>query len=38
MPLVTLKNERLKKVQGASFEDIVKAKFVGIKKHPKEEA
>ena len=34
----SLKNERLKKVRGASFEDIVKAKFVGIKKHPEKES
>ena len=34
----SLKNERLKKVRGASFEDIATAKFVGIKKHPKKES
>ncbi|MFA5388965.1 MAG: hypothetical protein WC312_04325 [Candidatus Omnitrophota bacterium] len=32
-----LKNERLKKVRGASFDDIVNARFVGVKKHPKNE-
>ena len=32
-----MKNERLKRVRGASFEDIVGAKFVRIKKHPQRE-
>ena len=30
-----LKSERLKKTRGASFEDILKGKLIGIKKHPK---
>jgi len=30
-----LKNKRLKKTRGVSFEDIIKGKLVGIKKHPK---
>jgi len=29
-----LKSERLKKVRGVSFEEIVKAKVVGLKDHP----
>jgi hypothetical protein len=29
-----LKNERLKKTRGVSFEEIIKAKLVGVKKHP----
>jgi hypothetical protein len=33
----SLKNERLKKVRGASFEDIVTAKLVGSKQHPGKE-
>jgi len=32
-----LKNKRLKKIRGASFEDIIGAKLVGIKKHPQKE-
>ncbi len=30
-----LKSEQLKKARGASFEDILKGKLLGIKKHPK---
>lgn len=30
-----LKSERLKKTRGASFEEIVAAELVAIKKHPK---
>ncbi len=30
-----LKSERLKKTRGTSFEDILKGKLLGIKKHPK---
>ncbi len=30
-----LKNERLKKVRGVSFEDILKGKLISVKKHPK---
>jgi hypothetical protein len=33
----SLKNERLKRVRGASFEDITGAKLVRIKKHPRKE-
>ena len=29
-----LKSERLKKTRGVSFEEIIKAKFVGIREHP----
>ncbi len=29
-----LKSERLKKVRGVSFEEILKAKVVGLKDHP----
>jgi hypothetical protein len=29
-----LKSERLKKTRGASFEDILKGKLLGVKKHP----
>jgi hypothetical protein len=29
-----LKNERLKKARGVSFEEIIRAKLVGAKKHP----
>ena len=29
-----LKSERLKKVRGVSFEEIVKAKFLGVREHP----
>ena len=32
-----LKNERLKKVRGASFEDIVSAKLIAIKRHHQKE-
>lgn len=30
-----LKSEQLKKTRGASFEDILKGKLLGTKKHPK---
>ena len=30
-----LKNERIKKTRGISFEDILKGELIGIKKHPK---
>ncbi|MHA1856682.1 MAG: toxin [Promethearchaeota archaeon] len=30
-----LKNDRLKLTRGASFEDILRGKLIGIKKHPK---
>jgi hypothetical protein len=30
-----LKSERLKKTRGASFEDILKGKLIGVKKHSK---
>lgn len=30
-----LKNNRLKQTRGVSFEDILKGKLIGIKKHPK---
>jgi len=33
----TLKNERLKKVRGVSFEEILDAKLVAILKHPAKE-
>ena len=29
-----LKNERLKKTRGVSFEEILKAKFIDIRNHP----
>ena len=29
-----LKSKRLKKVRGVSFEEIIKAKFLGIREHP----
>jgi hypothetical protein len=29
-----LKSERLKKTRGVSFEEIIRSKLVGIKKHP----
>lgn len=29
-----LKSERLKKTRGVSFEDILKGKLIGVKKHP----
>ena len=32
-----MKNDRLKKARGASFEDILKSKLITIKKHPKKE-
>ena len=32
-----LKSQRLKKVRGALFEDIMRAKLVRIKKHPQKE-
>jgi hypothetical protein len=33
-----LKSERLKKVRGVSFEEIVATEFIIFKKHPKKEA
>lgn len=30
-----LKNERLKKARGVSFEEILQAKLVAVKRHPK---
>ena len=30
-----LKNERLKKTRGASFEEIIESNLIGVKKHPK---
>ena len=32
-----LKSERLKKTRGVSFEDIIKAKLIAIKRHHKKE-
>ncbi|MDD5085603.1 MAG: toxin [Candidatus Omnitrophica bacterium] len=32
-----LKSQRLKKVRGASFEDIINSKFIAAKKHHKKE-
>ena len=32
-----LKSERLKKVRGVSFEEIIRAKLVAVKKHPNKE-
>ena len=32
-----LKSERLKETRGASFEDIVQAKLVAVKRHPAKE-
>jgi hypothetical protein len=32
-----LKSERLKRTRGASFEEIIKSKFIVIKEHPKKE-
>jgi hypothetical protein len=29
------KNARLKRTRGASFEDIIKAKIIAVKEHPK---
>jgi hypothetical protein len=33
----SLKSERLKRVRGASFEDIIGTKLIRIKKHPQKE-
>lgn len=33
----TLKNERLKRARGISFEEILQAKPIGIKSHPSRE-
>jgi len=33
-----LKSERLKRARGASFEEIINAQLVGIKRHPKRES
>jgi hypothetical protein len=30
-----LKNERLKRTRGASFEELVSSELVGVKRHPK---
>lgn len=32
-----LKSERLKKTRGVSFEDIIGARLIAVKKHPKRE-
>ena len=32
-----LKSERLKRTRGASFEDILQGKLIGIKKHPQKQ-
>ena len=32
-----LKSERLKKTRGVSFEEIIRAKLVAIKRHPKKD-
>jgi len=32
-----LKNERLKRIRGVSFEEIMNAELVGVKHHPKRE-
>ncbi len=32
-----LKSERLKKVRGVSFEEIIRAKLIAVKKHPQKE-
>ncbi len=32
-----LKNERLKRTRGASFEDLMRSKLIAIKKHHKKE-
>ena len=32
-----LKSERLKKARGVSFEEIIQAKLVAVKRHPKKE-
>ncbi len=29
-----LKSERLKKSRGASFEEIIQSKLIGVKRHP----
>jgi hypothetical protein len=29
-----LKSERMKKTRGTSFEDILKGRLIGVKKHP----
>ena len=33
-----LKSERLKKTRGVSFEEIIRAKFIGIRQHPLRES
>ena len=33
-----LKSERLKKIRGVSFEEIVASEFIKFKKHPKKDA
>lgn len=32
-----LKSERLKRTRGVSFEDIISAELIGVKRHPKRE-
>ena len=32
-----LKSERLKKTRGISFEEIIRARLIAVKKHPKKE-
>ncbi len=32
-----LKSERLKKARGVSFEEIIRAKLIAVKRHPKKE-
>lgn len=32
-----LKNERLKRIRGVSFNEIIRAKLIAVKKHPKKE-
>lgn len=32
-----VKSERLKKTRGVSFEELINARFVGVKKHPQKE-
>ena len=32
-----LKNERLKRTRGVSFEDLIQSKLIAVKKHPQKE-
>ena len=32
-----LKNERLKKIRGVSFEEVLRFRFIGVQEHPKRE-